>query len=132
MAGEASTTKDATYPRGFSRDTNWKWPMVPARKLVTLNYGRALKANTRSPGRVPVFGTNGQCGWHDAPLAKAPGLILGRKGQGPLGVEWRNKDFGLIDTAYYASTPDVDLTSHPVKHASNHLSSRKNKGTESS
>jgi type I restriction enzyme S subunit len=85
--------------------------MVPARKLVTLNYGRALKADTRSPGKVPVFGTNGQCGWHDAPLAKAPGLILGRKGQGPLGVEWCDKDFWVIDTAYYASTltPDIDL-----------------------
>jgi type I restriction enzyme S subunit len=85
--------------------------MIPARELVKLNYGRALKADTRSPGNVPVFGTNGQCGWHDAPLAKAPGLILGRKGQGPLGVEWSDKDFWVIDTAYYASilTPDIDL-----------------------
>ena len=111
MAGEAPEIEAATYPRGFSIDTDWKWPMVPARKLVKLNYGRALKADTRSPGNVPVFGTNGQCGWHDAPLAKAPGLILGRKGQGPLGVEWSDKDFWVIDTAYYASilTPDVDL-----------------------
>lgn len=100
--------------------------MVPARKLVTLNYGRALKADTRSPGKVPVFGTNGQCGWHDAPLAKAPGLILGRKGQGPLGVEWCDKDFWVIDTAYYASTltPEVDLKYlyHLVKYVGlNHL-----------
>lgn len=31
--------------------------------------------------------------------------------QGPLGVEWCDKDFWVIDTAYYASTltPDVDL-----------------------
>ena len=106
MADEAST-----YPRGFTRETDWKWPMVPARKLVTLNYGRALKADTRSRRKVPVFGTNGQCGWHDTALAKAPGLILGRKGQGPLGVEWCDSDFWVIDTAYYASTltPDVDL-----------------------
>jgi len=126
MASEASTTEAATYPRGFLRDTDWKWPMVPARKLVTLNYGRALKADTRSPGKVPVFGTNGQCGWHDAPLAKAPGLILGRKGQGPLGVEWCDKDFWVIDTAYYASTltPDIDLKYlyHLVKYVGlNHL-----------
>jgi len=111
MADETSTTDAATYPRGFARDIEWRWPLVPARKLVTLNYGRALRADTRSPGRVPVFGTNGQCGWHDASLAKAPGLILGRKGQGPLGVEWCDKDFWVIDTAYYASilTPDLDL-----------------------
>ena len=126
MAGDAPTTEAATYPRGFSQDTDWKWPMVPARKLVTLNYGRALKANTRSPGKVPVFGTNGQRGWHDTPLAKAPGLILGRKGQGPLGVEWCDKDFWVIDTAYYASTltPDIDLKYlyHLVKYVGlNHL-----------
>jgi type I restriction enzyme, S subunit len=126
MASEASITEAATYPRGFSRDTDWQWPMVPARKLVTLNYGRALKADTRSPGKVPVYGTNGQCGWHNKSLAKAPGLILGRKGQGPLGVEWCEKDFWVIDTAYYASTltPDIDLKYlyHVVKYIGlNHL-----------
>jgi type I restriction enzyme, S subunit len=126
MAGETSPTEAATYPRGFSQDTDWKWPMVPARNLVTLNYGRALKADIRNPGKVPVFGTNGQCGWHDEPLSKAPGLILGRKGQGPLGVEWCDKDFWVIDTAYYASilTPNVDLKYlyHLVKYVGlNHL-----------
>lgn len=126
MASEASIAEAATYPRGFSRDTDWKWPMVPARKLVTLNYGRALKADIRSPGKVPVYGTNGQCGCHNKSLAKAPGLILGRKGQGPLGVEWCEKDFWVIDTAYYASTltPDIDLKYlyHVVKYIGlNHL-----------
>ena len=111
MASETSTTDAETYPRGFAKNIKWRWPLVPARKLVTLNYGRALRADNRSPGRVPVFGTNGQCGWHDASLAKATGLILGRKGQGPLGVEWCEKDFWVIDTAYFASTltPDLDL-----------------------
>lgn len=126
MAGEPSTVAGATHPRGFAKDIEWKWPLVPARDLVTLNYGRALKAETRSSGKVPVFGTNGQCGWHDAPLVKAPGLILGRKGQGPLGVEWCDKDFWVIDTAYYASTltPDLDLKYlyHLVKYVGlNHL-----------
>ena len=100
--------------------------MVPARDLITLNYGRALKADTRSSGKVPVFGTNGRCGWHDKPLSKGPGLILGRKGQGPLGVEWCDQDFWVIDTAYYASTltHDLDLKYlyYLVKHVGlNHL-----------
>lgn len=58
-----------------------------------------------------MFGTNGQCGWHDVPLSTGPGLVLGRKGQGPLGVKWCATDFWVIDTAYYATTlrPDVDL-----------------------
>ncbi len=100
--------------------------MVPARDLIRLNYGRALKADTRTPGKVPVFGTNGQCGWHDNSLAEGPGLILGRKGQGPLGVEWCDTDFWVIDTAYYASTltPNLDLKYlyHVIKYVGlNHL-----------
>jgi type I restriction enzyme S subunit len=101
----------SSYPRGFSSATSWQWPLVPARELLKLNYGKALKAEVRHPGAVPVYGTNGQCGWHDIPLTKGPGLILGRKGQGPLGVEWCDDDFWVIDTAYYATTgrSDVEL-----------------------
>ncbi len=126
MRGEATASKAATYPRGFPREIEWGWPLVPARELLILNYGRALKATTRTPGKVPVFGTNGRCGWHDKPLATGPGLILGRKGQGPLGVEWCDTDFWVIDTAYYASTlrPDADLKYlyHLVKYVGlNHL-----------
>jgi type I restriction enzyme S subunit len=84
---------------------------VKAGELVELNYGRALRKDKRKQGSVPVYGTNGQCGWHDECLEQGPGLILGRKGQGPLGVEWCDDDFWVIDTAYYASTKrnDVDL-----------------------
>jgi type I restriction enzyme, S subunit len=126
MTREIAASGGATYPRGFATNIEWRWPLVPARKLITLNYGRALKADTRRAGKIPVFGTNGQCGWHDEPLAKAPGLILGRKGQGPLGVEWCDKDYWVIDTAYYASTltSDLDLKYfyHLVKYIGlNHL-----------
>ena len=34
-------------------------------------------------------------------------MILGRKGQGPLGVEWCNGDYWVIDTAYFV-TPRTD------------------------
>lgn len=111
MATEQELNNGVTYPRGFQRDTKWAWRLVPARTLVTLNYGRALKADTRQPGGTPVYGTNGQCGTHSKPLVRGPGVVLGRKGQGPLGVEWCETDFWVIDTAYYA-TPliqDLDL-----------------------
>ncbi|WP_299491656.1 restriction endonuclease subunit S [Acaryochloris sp. IP29b_bin.137] len=99
------------YPRGFSSDTNWIWPLVPAKDLVTLNYGKALRESDRNSGDTPVYGTNGRCGWHDSSLTKGPGVILGRKGQGPLGVEWCDKDFWVIDTAYFvtANRSDLDL-----------------------
>lgn len=33
-------------------------------------------------------------------MFNGPGIILGRKGQGPLGVEWCDSDYWVIDTAY--------------------------------
>ena len=65
----------------------------------------------RQPGSIPVYGTNGRCGSHDKALFKGPGVILGRKGQGPLGVEWCEEDYWVIDTAYslLALRPDIDL-----------------------
>ena len=94
MAGEPVALNGGIYPRGFSASANWRWPLVKSEQLVTLNYGKALRAGDRQTGQVPVYGTNGQCGWHDTPLANGPGVILGRKGQGPLGVEWC--DCGLL------------------------------------
>jgi type I restriction enzyme S subunit len=85
--------------------------LVPVRELVTLNYGKALLEKNRNTGKIPVYGTNGQCGWHDKALALGPGVILGRKGMGNLGVEWCESAFWVIDTAYYVTPnrPDVDL-----------------------
>jgi len=92
----------AIYPAGFDID-EVSYPPTFVREFAQLNYGKALQERVRRPGAVPVYGTNGQCGWHDTPLAKPPGVILGRKGQGHLGVKWCEKPFWVIDTAYYAS-----------------------------
>ncbi|GAQ00150.1 restriction endonuclease subunit S [Leptolyngbya sp. NIES-2104] len=100
-----------TFPRGFSQNTVFKYPLVRADSLVTLNYGKGLVEKNRISGDIPVYGTNGRCGWHNEGLVKGPGVILGRKGMGPLGVEWCESDFWVIDTAYYVTpnTPSLDL-----------------------
>ena len=100
-----------THPRGLPPVESIYWPLVPARDLFTLTYGRALVARDRHPGNVPVYGTNGRCGTHDAALFEGPGVILGRKGQGPLGVEWSRGPYWVIDTAYTLTPlrPDVHL-----------------------
>jgi len=97
------------YPRGFSADCEWPWPLIPAKDLVKLNYGKALRDGDRTPGKIPVYGTNGRCGWNNKCLANGPGVVLGRKGQGPLGVEWCNSDYWVIDTAYFVTTKDEIL-----------------------
>ena len=100
-----------TQPRGLPPPEQIHWALVASRELFELRYGKALVESSRRPGRIPVYGTNGQCGSHDEALFEGPGVILGRKGQGPLGVEWSEGDYWVIDTAY-SLTPlreDVDL-----------------------
>lgn len=96
----------AELPRqivGFPTATIFAWPIVQMRDVCTLNYGKALKAEARRAGVVPVYGSNGPTGWHDEPLGNGPTVILGRKGQGNLGVEWRDGPFWVIDTAYFVT-----------------------------
>ncbi len=70
-------------------------------ELLELAYGRALRAEARQQGTVPVFGSNGQIGWHSQPISRGPGIVVGRKGN-PGVVIWSYTDFFAIDTAFYA------------------------------
>lgn len=78
--------------------------------MFELRYGKALVESSRRPGTVPVYGTNGRTGWHDSVLFDGPGVVLGRKGAGHLGVEWVDGGFWVIDTAYAVrAETDIDL-----------------------
>jgi type I restriction enzyme, S subunit len=76
------------------------WEVSKLGDLLELAYGRALKAEDREPGDVPVYGSNGQVGWHKEWLMRAPGIVLGRKGN-PGVATWAPSDFFVIDTAFY-------------------------------
>lgn len=106
--------------RGFS----WEDVAFEPRRLsevVTLRYGKSLPEPKRHPGSVPVYGTNGVCGWHAEALAQGPGVILGRKGQGHLGVEWCDSDFWVIDTAYYAEIDEDQADSRWFYYLTNYV-----------
>jgi len=60
-------------------------------------YGKGLKADERQSGSIPVYGSNGQVGWHDEALVGGPGVVIGRKGN-PGTVVWSQTDFFPIDT----------------------------------
>jgi type I restriction enzyme S subunit len=76
------------------------WRVARFGELIELAYGRALKEEDRRPGNVPVFGSNGQVGWHDEKLVAGPGIVVGRKGN-PGIVTWVPTDFFAIDTTFY-------------------------------
>ena len=78
------------------------WGVRKLGDVLQLNYGKALKKETRRDGSVPVFGSSGVVGRHDESLASGPGIIVGRKGN--VGsVFWCDEPFFVIDTAYYVT-----------------------------
>ena len=107
MSSEA-VTHQLPVARGLGRAESIHWPLKPSIELFELRYGKALVESARRPGSIPVYGTNGQTGTHDTALFAGPGVVLGRKGMGNLGVEWVDHDFWVIDTAY-ALRPRVDM-----------------------
>jgi len=85
-----------------------KWNRVPLGDRVTLHYGKALKAENRSEGPCPVYGSSGIVGMHEKALAAAPGIVIGRKGN--VGsIYWCAKDYWAIDTVYFVDAQTSSL-----------------------
>ena len=76
------------------------WRESTIGELCEFAYGKALKAETRRAGSIPVYGSNGRVGWHHEALVKGPGIVVGRKGN-PGIVIWSPTDFFPIDTTFY-------------------------------
>lgn len=84
------------------------WKRMRLKEIVTLNYGKALKAEVRVPGSFPVYGSSGEVGSHETALVKGPGIVIGRKGN--VGsVYWVNTDFYPIDTVYFIAADESSL-----------------------
>lgn len=78
------------------------WQVQKLGEIVELSYGKALKEEDRRSGDVPVYGSNGQVGWHHEVLVDGPGIVVGRKGN-PGTVTWVNGSFFPIDTTFYVT-----------------------------
>lgn len=84
------------------------WDRVQLGEVVTLNYGKALKEETRVPGNIPVYGSSGIVGHHNKALVSGPGIVLGRKGN--VGsVRWSQSDFFPIDTVYFVAKEQANF-----------------------
>lgn len=84
------------------------WERKTLGESITLNYGKALKAETRVEGDYPVYGSSGIVGTHEKPLVQGPAIILGRKGN--VGsVYWSSKSFYPIDTVYFVNPESSSL-----------------------
>jgi type I restriction enzyme, S subunit len=82
------------------------WEIKSIGDVLDLAYGKPLKEPNRQAGTIPVFGSNGQIGWHDKKLVNGTGIIVGRKGN-PGTVLWSETDFFPIDTTFYVVPKEV-------------------------
>jgi type I restriction enzyme, S subunit len=78
------------------------WRVARVDEVCAFEYGKAMKAEDRKVGTVPVYGSNGQIGTHDTALVRGPGVVVGRKGN-PGTVIWVESDFFPIDTTFYVA-----------------------------
>ena len=77
-----------------------EWRETTLGEIAILNYGKALKMEDRESGEVAVYSSAGITGWHNKPIVKGKGIIIGRKGT--VGsVYYAYMPFYCIDTAYY-------------------------------
>lgn len=85
------------------------WCVERVGNLFELIYGKALKSTDRKEGSIPVYGSGGITGYHDAALVSHGSIIVGRKGTvGSL--YWEDEPFFPIDTTYYVRPQKVPLT----------------------
>lgn len=84
------------------------WEKKRLGSYLTLNYGKALKADCRVDGIIPVYGSSGIIGTHDKALVEGPAIIVGRKGN--VGsIFWSSKAFYPIDTVYFINAESSSL-----------------------
>lgn len=77
-------------------------------EVVELAYGKALKAQDRTGGDIPVVGSSGVVGGHSTGITDGPTIVVGRKGS--IGsVTWIGGPAWPIDTAYYVKPKREDL-----------------------
>lgn len=111
MEGRAPEGMDeataALFPDGFEASelglVPKGWQNIRLDSFMELAYGKALKAEHRRPGTVPVYGSGGIAGWHDVPLVDQASVIVGRKGT--IGsLYWESRPFFPIDTVFYVKS----------------------------
>jgi type I restriction enzyme S subunit len=94
---------------GEIRDPSKDWPSVRLEDILSLEYGSGLTESGRVSGKYPVYGSHGMVGYHNRPLVKGPGIVVGRKGTVGA-VSWAESDFWPIDTTYYVALKRDDIS----------------------
>ncbi len=87
------------------------WARSGLSNLLEVQYGKSLPERSRRPGKIPVYGSNGVVGFHQAALTKGPTIVIGRKGSvgavhksdgpcWPIDTTYFVDDFGPLDPLF--------------------------------
>ena len=100
QADSARVARDAVLHELLSAGGD-DWTESTLGEIITLEYGKPLKAENRDGKGFPVFGSAGEVGLHSKPLVnEAPVIVVGRKGTAGA-VWWSDLPCSVIDTAFY-------------------------------
>ncbi|MET7671469.1 restriction endonuclease subunit S [Micromonospora luteifusca] len=80
-----------------------EWSRATLGDLARFQRGHDLPTTERRPGAVPVVGSAGVSGSHDAPRANAPGVVIGRSGASIGHATYVTSDFWPLNTSLYVT-----------------------------
>lgn len=72
---------------------------------LSFEYGFAVRVNSETKGKYPIYGSNGATGCINTFKVRGPGIIIGRKGSVGA-VHYSKNDFTPTDTSYYINVLD--------------------------
>ncbi len=86
-----------------------EWRETTIAEFAPFTYGKGLPERQRNTnGKIPVYGSNGVVGFHDAPLTDGPTVIIGRKGT--VGsIHYSPVPCWPIDTTFFITSSDSTL-----------------------
>ena len=94
------------YPSYKSSAVEWlgdvpaHWDVCRLKRICRLEYGDSLPNDSRVPGEIAVYGSNGVVGQHDKANTIAPCIVVGRKGSFGR-VNYCYKPAFAIDTTFF-------------------------------
>lgn len=80
-----------------------EWLETTLGKVIRLQRGHDLPQPQRVPGRVPVMGSFGITGWHNAAIGRSPGVTVGRSGASIGVVSFIARAFWPLNTCLYVT-----------------------------
>ena len=83
------------------------WEVRRLKRICRLAYGDSLSSEDRVDGSVPVYGSNGQVGFHSFPNTNGQCLIIGRKGSFGK-VQYSSEPVFAIDTTFFIDSRYTD------------------------